>query len=144
MKWGNAWLVRGAPPRHALLINQPCERRTPLPIFPPLFSYLSSSTLAVAFTRSFTSRNLITAHFNLHNRPTGCPRGCLGVNDGRHLGPSGLGALPSKLEPTFESLVDCRRAEESSEGEPSSTVTTANSVNSSISDKPNLVKGSLG
>lgn len=23
MKWGEAWLVRGVPPRHSLLINQP-------------------------------------------------------------------------------------------------------------------------
>ena len=41
MKWGKAWLVRGAPPRHALLINQPSLGRLCLYFSPFLLLYLS-------------------------------------------------------------------------------------------------------
>ena len=33
MKWGEAWLVRGVPPRHSLLINQPPTTLSREPIF---------------------------------------------------------------------------------------------------------------
>ena len=86
MKWGEAWLVRGVPPRHSLLINQPPTTLSREPIFllrtyhPPRSLSLGRSFCCILVSFFFsvtrlpcrypTRTNSIIGYFNQGNRLT--------------------------------------------------------------------------